>query len=246
MEENSELAATPLGMETLWLFYRLFGLRVLHLFAAGVGLCAWACSAKVRRATSRRRLVNFTRSLADKLVVMANGRDLPRVEVEATADAAAFLADVKAGRGVFVLSSHCGTVEALAALADCSFTFHAWMDFDRTGVFNRFYLRHANREKVVIHPISEIGMETAFLAGEALDRGDCLVMAGDRGRGAFRFARAMGHPVYFVACVWDRGRYVAHVRRLPGDDAKAMASAYDAARAALVAAHPEQLFEWSR
>ena len=118
------------------------------------------------------------------------------------------------------------------------------MDFDRTGVFNRFYLRHANREKVVIHPISEIGMETAFLAGEALDRGDCLVMAGDRGRGAFRFARAMGHPVYFVACVWERERYVAHVRRLPGDDAKAMASAYDVARSALVVAHPDQLFEW--
>ncbi len=243
-EEGHELAATPLGMETLWAFYRVFGLRVLHLFAACVGLCAWMCSAKVRRATSRRRLVNFTRSLADKLVVMANGRDLPRVEVAETADAAAFLDDVKAGRGVFVLSSHCGTVEVLAALADCSFTFHAWMDFDRTGVFNRFYLRHANREKVVIHPISEIGMETAFLAGEALDRGDCLVMAGDRGRGAFRFARAMGHPVYFVACVWERGHYAAHVRRLPSDDAKAMASAYDAARAALVAAHPEQLFEW--
>ena len=244
VKARTELAATPLGMETLWLFYRLFGLRVLHLFASGVGLCAWAFSASVRRATSRRRLVNFTRSLADKLVVMANGRDLPRVEVEATADAAAFLDDVKEGCGVFVLSSHCGTIEVLAALADCARTFHAWMDFDRTGVFNRFYLRHANREKVVIHPISEIGLETAFLAGEALDRGDCLVMAGDRGRGAFRFARAMGHPVYFVACVWECGRYVAHVRRLPSDGVKAMTSAYDAARAALVAEHPDQLFEW--
>lgn len=246
LKANSELAATPLGLEVLWLLYCVFGLRVLRLLAAGVGLCAWTFSAKVRRATRPRRLVNFTRSLADKLVVMAGGRQLPRVATDGSPDAAAFLDDVKAGRGVFVLSSHCGTVEVLAALSDCSRTFHAWMDFDRTGVFNRFYLRHANREKVVIHPISEIGMETAFLAGEALDRGDCLVMAGDRGRGAFRFARAMGHPVYFVACVYARGGYAATIRRLPGEDAKALESAYAGVRAALAAAYPDQVFEWAQ
>ena len=74
-------------------------------------------------------------------------------------------------------------IETLVALGDCSATFHAWMDFDRTSVFNRFYLKHTRRQRVVIHPISEIGMETAFFAGDALERGDSLVMAGDRGRG---------------------------------------------------------------
>ncbi len=241
---SSEFAATPLGLEILWWLYRLFGLKALHLFAAAVGLCAWTFSRKVRRATGARKLVHFTRSLADKLVVMADGRDLPRVETDGSSDAAAFVADVQAGRGVFVLSSHCGTVEALAALEGCAFTFHAWMDFDRTGVFNRFYLRHANRTKVVIHPISEIGMATAFFAGEALDRGDCLVMAGDRGRGAFRFAHALGHPAYFVACVWTGRGYRAIVRRLP-DGTKAMANAYDAALKDLVAAYPDQWFAWA-
>lgn len=239
----TELAATPIGLEILWGLYRLFGLKALHLFAAAVGLCAWTFSRTVRCATTARKLVHFTRSLADKLVVMADGRDLPRVATDGSADAAAFVADVRAGRGVFVLSSHCGTVEALAALDGCAFTFHAWMDFDRTGVFNRFYLRHANRAKVVIHPIAEIGMATAFLAGEALERGDCLVMAGDRGRGAFRFAHALGHPAYFVACVWTGRGYRAVVRRLP-DETKAMAAAYEAALAELVCAYPDQWFTW--
>ena len=240
---TAEVAATPLGLEILWTLYRLLGLRALHLFAASVGLCAWACSRKVRRATGVRKLVNFTRALSDKLVVMADGRDRPRVETDGSADAAAFLDDVRAGRGVFVLSSHVGTVEVLTALGACDRTFHAWMDIDRTGVFNRFYLRHANRTKVVIHPIADVGMATAFFAGEALDRGDCLVMAGDRGRGAFRFAHAMGHSVYFVACVWTGRAYRAVIRRLPGET-RAMASAYDAVLHELASAYPDQWFVW--
>lgn len=242
-DERTEVAATPVGLEILWLLYRLFGLRALHAFSAAVGLCAWTCSRKVRRATGVRKLVNFTRALADKLVVMADGRDRPRVETDGSADAAAFLDDVRAGRGVFVLSSHVGTVEALTALGACDRTFHAWMDVARTGVFNRFYLRYANRARVVIHPIAEIGMATAFWAGEALARGDCLVMAGDRGRGAFRFAHALEHPAYFVACIWTGRAYRAVIRRLP-DETRAMEAAYGLVLRKLTEEYPDQWFTW--
>ena len=244
--ESVEKAASPLGMEILFALYRLFGLRVLHLLSAGVGVCAWVFSRGVRRASpSLKKVIHFTRSLADKLVVMAEGKRLPRVETDGSADAAALLADVKAGRGVFVLSSHCGTVEALVALGECSATFHAWMDFDRTSVFNRFYLRHARRRRVVIHPISEIGMETAFFAGDALERGDSLVMAGDRGRGAFRFAHALGAPVYFVACVWTGGGYRAIVRRLPDATAE-MEKTYASTLETVRREFPGQWFEWEK
>ena len=243
---RTEVAATPLGLEVLWWFYRILGLKVLHLGAACVGICVWTFSRRVRRASpSLRKVIHFTRSLADKLVVMAEGKRLPHVETDGTADAAAFLADVKAGRGVFVLSSHCGTVEALVALGACNATFHAWMDFDRTSVFNRFYLRHARRRRVVIHPISEIGMETAFFAGDALERGDSLVMAGDRGRGAFRFAHALGAPVYFVACVWTGNGYRAIIRRLPEATAE-MEKAYAATLESVRREFPDQWFEWEK
>ena len=243
---RTEHAASPLGMEILLLIYRLFGLRVLEMLARTVGVCAWALSPAVRRASpSRRKAMNFACSLADKTVVMAGGRRLPRVETDGSPDAAAFLADVQAGRGVFVLSSHCGTIEVLAALGECAQTFHAWMDFDRTSVFNAFYLRHAHRSRVRIHPVSDIGLETAFWAGDALERGDSLVMAGDRGRGAFRFAHALGAPVYFIACVTDGPLgYRVFVRRLPGETA-AMEAAYAAALAEVAAAHPDEWFEWS-
>jgi len=143
-----------------------------------------------------------------------------------------------------VLSSHCGTVEALAALGECDFAFHAWMDYDRTSVFNRFYMRHAARSKVSIHPISEVGMATAFFAGDALERGDCLVMAGDRGRGAFRFAHALAANAYFVACVWNGRGYTAVVRRLPSG-AVEMEAAYMRHLGELSERYPEQCFEWN-
>ena len=262
-EPRTEHGASPLGLEILWLAYRLFGLRALHFLSAAVGLCVWTFSPAVRRASpALRKVVNFTVSLADKLVVMAEGDRLPRVEAEDTPDAKAFLDDVAAKRGVFILCSHCGTIEVLAALGAHEATFHAWMEFARTGVFNRFYLRHSRQRRVVIHPISEFSPETVFQAGDALDAGDCLVMAGDRGfgrmrrvdladgrsftlpEGAFRFARALEHPVYFAACVAvGGGRYRAIIRRLP-TEAEAMARRYAETLAEIGAKWPDQWYRW--
>ena len=239
-----EQAASPLGMEIIFLCYRLFGLRVMHALAATVGEIVWWTSPAVRRASpSRRKVRNFTRSLSDKLVVMAEGRRLPKVRLEG--DAEEFIAAVRDGRGVFVLSSHVGTIEVLGAAAANPPRFHAWMDFERTSVFNRFYLRHATARRTVIHPISEIGMATAFAAGDWLDAGECLVMAGDRGGdGAFRFAHALAHPVFFAACLSEGENYVGVIRRLP-DDTKSMREEYFRIRGRIAAEFPDQVFEWN-
>ncbi len=263
-DEKTERGASPLGLEVLWFLYRLLGLRALHFFAKAVGVCVWAFSPAVRkRSPSLKKVFYFTCSLADKLVVMAQGRELPYVKLDGEKDGEEFLATVADKKGVFVLSSHVGTIEVLAALGEHRPTFHAWMEFNRTGVFNAFYLRHAKRERVVIHPISAFGPETVFLAGDALDRGECLVMAGDRGfgrtvkvpygagevelpAGAFRFARALEHPVYFVACVAEGGlSYKAIIRRLPTSTLEELTAAYAAALYAVAAKYPDQVFQWN-
>ncbi len=260
---KTEHGASPIGLELLYVAYRIFGLRALHFAAGAVGFVLWLTSSAVRRASpSPLKIVAFTRSLADKLVVMAGGRSLPSVETDGSKDADDFLNDVASGKGVFVLSSHCGTIEVLAALGECNAVFHAWMEFSRTSVFNSFYLRHANRSKVVIHPISSFGPHTVFEAGDMLDSGQCLVMAGDRGfgrmqkvpfgsgeielpEGSFRFARALGHNVYFVACVAIGGcRYRAIIRRLPNDDTSSMTRAYASVLEEVTHAYDKQWFKW--
>lgn len=244
---GTEKAASPLGLEILFLCYRLLGLRVLHFGAAVVGVSAWIFSRGVRKSSpSIKKTILFTRSLADKLVIMAEGKRLPKVTTDGSPEADEFVAAVKAKEGVFILSSHCGTVETLVALGETDVTFHAWMDVARTSVFNAFYLKHSKRRRVVIHPIDEIGMETAFFAADALERGDSLVMAGDRGRGAFRFANSLDCKAFFVACVATGPvSYKAIIRRLP-EGSKAMEKEYQRILAEVTAEYPDQWFEWEK
>ena len=239
-----EKAASPLGMEIIWACYRVLGLGAMRLMAQGVAGCAWLFSPAVRRASpSRRRLLMFACSLADKVAIVSGCGAMPEVRGDGSEDAAAFAADVSSGRGVFVLSSHCGTVEALLALAKDPPVFHAWTDLARTSVFNAFYLRHAKGGKVRLHSIADIGVDTAFDAINWLDKGECLVMAGDRGRGAFRFAAALGHPVYFATCIAEGHGYVAVVRRL-GGKAKEMEVRFAEILSDIRARHPDQVYEW--
>ncbi|MCQ2300843.1 MAG: hypothetical protein MJZ81_12065, partial [Bacteroidales bacterium] len=247
IKDGTEKAASPLGLEMLLFCYRLLGLRALHFGAAVVGVSAWLCSRGVRKASpSIKKTLLFTRSLADKLVIMAEGKRLPKVTTDGSPDAEEFVRAVQAKEGVFILSSHCGTVETLVALGETDVTFHAWMDIARTSVFNAFYLRHSKRRRVVIHSIGEIGMETAFFAADALERGDSLVMAGDRGRGAFRFANSLDCKAFFVACVaTGTVSYKAIIRRLP-EGSKAMEKEYQRILAEVTAEYPDQWFEWEK
>lgn len=242
---NVEKVASPLGMEIIWTCYCVFGLGAMRFLAQCVAGCAWVFSPAVRRASpSRRKLLMFARSLADKVAIVSGRGAMPWVRGDGSDDVSAFAADVSSGRGVFVLSSHCGTVEALLVLAKDPPVFHAWTDLARTSVFNAFYLRHAKSGKVALHSIADIGVDTAFDAINWLDRGECLVMAGDKGRGAFRFAAALGHPVYFATCIAEGAGYVAVIRRLSGT-AKEMEREFFAVLGGLAKRYPEQNYEWN-
>ena len=241
-----EKAASPLGMEIVWLAGRLFGPGAMRFAAVLAANCIWLCSPSVRRAArSRRKLAFFARSLADK-VALASGRIRPpRVALPAGGDAAEFARDASSGRGLFAIVSHCGTPEALLAAAKDAPLFHAWTDMDRTSAFSAFYAKHACGGRIALHPTAGIGMETAFEAMDWLGRGECLVMAGDRGSGAFRFAAALGRPVYFAACIAEGSGYRAEIVRLRGSAAE-MERVFREALARLEEAHPEQVYEWGR
>ena len=231
-------------MELLWLCYLVFGLGFLRVMARVVAFCAWFFSPAVRKASpSRRKVVMFAQMLADKVAICSGRGRQPVVRDDGSLDAQEFALDVSAGSGVFILSSHCGSPEVLLALAERPPVFHAWTDLGRTTAFNEFYFRHMRKGSIEFHSIADIGMETAFSAIQWLDKGECLVMAGDRGRGAFRFAAALGHPVYFATCVAEGKGYVAIIRSLRGSAAE-MESKFRSVLAELEGKYPDQVYEW--
>ncbi len=261
---QSEFAASAVGLELLWLSHRLFGLRVLAFFAQVASTTVYLASPAVRRRTRTYRcFCNFVSGMVDKFAVMTDTKARVRILPEASPETQRFLEAVSARRGVFFVSSHLGCIEVLPALAETSVVTHAFMRLEQTAVFNRFYLRHFRRQNVRIHPVAAFGIGETMAAGDALDAGDCVLMAGDApfgrqvmrrfcGRerpfpvGTFRLAHALGHPIYFVACLRLKAHtYRLIARELPGPTAEAVAEQFVAALEPLAQAYPDQWFQWN-
>lgn len=261
---QSEFAASAFGLELLWLLYRLCGLRVLALLAQAVAGTVYLTSPTVRRRTRTYRCFStFVSGMVDKFAVMADSKARVRILPEASPETQRFLEAVAARRGVFFASSHLGCIEVLPALAETPVVTHAFMRLEQTAVFNRFYLRHFRRQNVRIHPVTAFGIGETMAAGDALDAGDCVLMAGDApfgrqvlrrfcGRerpfpvGTFRLAHALGHPLYFVACLRLKAHtYRLLARELPGPTAEAAAEQFVAALEPLAQAYPDQWFQWN-
>ena len=258
-EQGHEQGASSLGLESAWWVYRICGKRVADLLTRCIATVIWLTHPQARRVTGYRRLLNFALALNDKLVVAANGRGQPSIFLDESEDAQQFERDVTSKKGIFVISSHLGNVEVLSALGQCKVTFHAFMKVEETAVFYAFLKRHARRPEAQIHPITGFGMQEVFQFGDLLDAGDCILLAGDRGEGrmrehlflgknrkfpigVFHLAKVLEHPVYFVACIAERGGYRTVAHRLPGDEG--MFEAYVTILEKYVQAYPDQWYQW--
>jgi predicted LPLAT superfamily acyltransferase len=138
------------------------------------------------------------------------------------------------------------------------------------AVFTEVFTRHLDASRLTLHPVEDIGVETAVRMQEAIGRGELVLMAGDRvsagsertlrhdflGRpcvwpkGAFVFAKLMEAPIFFVTCVrtgWNA--YEVHVREFEPSDGPFLASLLDAYVRFLeeeTLAHPEQWYQFYR
>jgi predicted LPLAT superfamily acyltransferase len=254
------MAATAFGLELTWLIYRLFGKRALDLVAWAVGNIVWASDPKARRAAgSRRKLVNFAVSLGDKIAVLSKGRGQPKIRLDGDGDAGRFVEDVVSKKGVVVISSHLGNIETLAAYGECAACFHVFMALSLTRVFRMFKERHSCRTKIEVHPTEGFSMAELFMGSGFVERGDVVLIAGDRGggrfrelpflggtrrfpEGAFRFAKHLERPVYFVASVRERGGYRVFAKLLSAQDAL---GDYVRELERLVKLYPEQWYQWN-
>lgn len=275
----------------MWYVYVLFGKTVQKLVCMPVVLFIYPFARPAREALREfyqvlsdfkgvrrrkppifRHMLGFAWSLADKTDACTLRKNLPAMSIRNDAGWRSFLARVASGKGVFIMSTHLGTIEVLPALGkEGTPRVHAFQQMGHDAVFTRIFANHLDATRLKLHPVEDIGVETAVLMQEAIARGELVLMAGDRisagsprvlkheflGRpcvwpkGAFVFAKLMEAPVFFVTCVrtgWNA--YDVHMREHAPQHGKSgleeLLDAYVCFLEEETLAHPEQWYQFYR
>ncbi|QGZ64615.1 glycosyltransferase family 2 protein [Paraburkholderia acidisoli] len=177
--------------------------------------------------TAYRHMLAFAQSGFDKLAAWSGRVEPSDVCID---DATAFDALVASGRGALVIGSHHGNLEMARALA---------VRGAHTKVTAIVYTGHAKRFNSVLAgahrdfaqhlmEVSDFGPQTALMMQERIERGELLVIVGDRtpasesgrttearflgataafAQGPYVLAHALACPVYLLFCLKERGGY---------------------------------------
>ena len=246
--EQREQSAGRLRLLFMWNLYALFGKTAAKLATVAVMAFVYPFARPARRSLEKfysvlggarpgtfalfRHLLGFAWSLVDKTDACTLKKNLPRIAARDDDGWRDFSRLVESGRGAFLVSTHLGTAEVLPALPVALASggapariprVHAFQQMSHDAVFTDVFMRHFDHSSVTLHPVEEIGVETAVEMKDAISRGELVIMAGDRPsagaartrdatarflgvpcrwpRGTFVFARLMESPVFFVTCV---------------------------------------------
>jgi len=179
---------------------------------------------------SFRHMLAFAQSGLDKLAGWLGRFDGARVEFP---DRAAFDRLLASGRGAVLIGSHLGNLEMTRALAgrERAAVINAVVYTDHARRFNALLERASGEFHTRLIQVSQVGPETAILLRDKIDRGELVVIVGDRtpppaggasasvseveflGRpapfahGPFVLASLLECPVYLFFCLREGERY---------------------------------------
>lgn len=253
---HTEERGSPLGLRLISAGYRLLGERLLRLALYPVVAYFLLTGGPARRAsmdyfarlrrfsgartpepgwrTSFRHMMAFAQAALHKLGAWSGTTDVPEVQFP---DQALFDALLATGRGALLIGAHIGNLDMTRATAS---------QFRRARVTAVVYSEHAAayRERLeaasprfsenLVH-VDEIGPDTIMLLKERIERGELLVIVGDRtpaaengrvctvdflgapadfAQGPFVLAYLLECPVYLFLCVRDEAGYQIHFEPL--------------------------------
>jgi predicted LPLAT superfamily acyltransferase len=245
--EQREQSAGKFRILLMWSIYRVFGKHVAKIIFTPAAFFIYLFARPARRSLAQfrevtgikagtfRTILNFAWSLFDKTDACTLKKNLPSITV--TGDK-----EWMKG-GCFLLSTHIGCVEVMPSLRQAAGVgntprVHAFQQLGHNAVFTSMFLRYLDPGQLTLHAVEDIGVETAVEMKAAVERGEIVLMAGDRpsagskavlhrdffGRdcvwpkGVFRFAALLECPVFAVVCVatgWNS--YEVRTKRLEGD-----------------------------
>jgi len=177
---------------------------------------------------SYRHMFAFGEACADKVLAWLGhvGRD------EVTfADRKDFIRLMESGQGALIIGSHLGNLEMSRALTADLGKFNAVVYADHSRYFNSVLDRVNCQRPLHAIPVSALGPDTAIMLKERIERGEMLVIVGDRtppsdngrvccvdflghpapfAQGPFILASLLACPVYVVFCLREADGYHAY------------------------------------
>jgi len=235
-EEQNEFGS-ELGIKILLLVLRFFGRYPFYLLLAPVVLFIFVFNTPARRASVAywhrmrpeqstlknyaccvKHFWNFALSLVDRLQIAANEFDFSKLIIHGQEE---LHEDLNSGRGVVVLGSHLGTMDACKAVGENA-------DYGVTAIvhtlnavkFNRQLQAITEQTRTNFIQVENFGIDTAIELSERITKGELIAIAGDRqahksGRGTaveflgdpatfpdgpFILASLLKAPVYYIFC----------------------------------------------
>jgi predicted LPLAT superfamily acyltransferase/glycosyltransferase involved in cell wall biosynthesis len=174
-----------------------------------------------------RHMLAFARSGVDKVAAWSGQIDATDVEFD---DGDAVDALIASGRGALIIGSHLGNLEMARALAARG------AQAKVTAIVSTEHARRFNSTLAAAHQdfaqhmieVSDFGPQTALMMQARIERGEWLVIVGDRtparesdrtthvpflgsnarfAQGPYVLAHVLACPVYLFFCLKERGRY---------------------------------------
>ena len=287
--QQQEQSAGSFRLEILWFVYKAFGIRALKLLLFPVSFIITLFAKPARIASKQYRTVlnkyaqkhnlseyNFTsfkhirafaNTLVDKLSANCDSKTRIKITIKTQQDWKNFESIINKNKGVFLICSHLGNIEALSAIPQSQTkNMHAFMQVGQSKTFHRFMMKHNKNQNTVLHPTEEIDISIAGTMYDNLCRGNLVMMAGDRVSattpsktipatlldcecclpvGVFKFARSMSHPVFAISLI-NTGltTYELHLKELDTTTIKSMAQEYIRFIEPLILRHPTQWFNF--
>jgi predicted LPLAT superfamily acyltransferase len=180
-----------------------------------------------------RHFLTFSWAALDKIVAWSGGIKREDVDgVGGSKGASDVLAEARrSGRGALILTAHLGNPEVVRAIASMSggFRINVLVHTVHAEMFNRVVQRFAPDSPVRLMQVTDIDLGMAMRLSAAVERGEWIVMTGDRvavkerdmssvpvdflgasapfAAGPYILASALRCPVYTLFCLQQNKRY---------------------------------------
>ncbi len=244
---QKEQSAGKIRILLMWWLYRLLGKNIAKILFLPAYLFIYPFCRPARDALKQyyavvgvrprpfRQILSFAWSMLDKTDACTLCKNPPTFTLAGDTD--------WTKGGCFLLSTHLGCIEVLPALRKAGGgggpKVHAFQQMGHNAIFTALFAKQLNPQQLTLHAVEDIGVETAVEMKAAINRGEIVLMAGDRlsaatgtvssrqlkqsffGRdcvwpkGVFLFAKLMECPVYAIVCVktgWNA--YTVTAKRL--------------------------------